>query len=731
MIIRLLLILTLVAGCASAGPEPVTDIELASALRTFDDCPALSERVREHALDHVGPYGLGGEGMPGIAVPDVAEDGAVRLGAEAAPAAPATSAEAGTSAGAAAADAEAGAGVSGTNVQEEGVDEGDLAKTDGDWLYTVTDSALRVVDVRGDQPEVAATLPLDEGLARDMLLTGDRLLVIGDALPPSSTKPTPESQQLTVPWVQRTQIWLIDIGTPADAEVLSTMTLDGATVSTRLTDQIARVVVSTGIVPLDLVTPQGGGLGGEQRALAINRERIRNADVTEWLPRVEVDGGTSEPLVDCGAVSAPSDFARLGMVSVLSLDMQATMLSPERTQAVLGAADTLYATDDRLYVTTSPWPMGFPGVPLPVDPVPLPRPIDPLAAEPTVDAGAADATTSDIAPSAPEVASDEPDEVAPPAPPDIAPSEPGDTVRPVPPDVDVPPSEPVDDLPVPPTAPPELRTQVHRFDLEGPDVTYVASGSVPGHPLNQWALSEHDGDLRIATTEADNTGSHSAVRVLRERDGELREIGHVGDLGRGERIYAVRYVGDIGFVVTFRQVDPLYTIDLSDPTAPRVLGELKIPGYSAYLHPVGDELLLGIGQDADADGRTLGAQASLFDVSDLTSPRRLDTLSLGAGSMTPVEFDHRAFLYWPDEGIAVVPVEQWSTGEVGAAVLEVTGDGEIRRRGFIEHEVRDGSAPPIQRAFVIGDRLLTVSPFGVLSSDLDTLDPLGEVSFSG
>jgi uncharacterized secreted protein with C-terminal beta-propeller domain len=298
----------------------------------------------------------------------------------------------------------------------------------------------------------------------------------------------------------------------------------------------------------------------------------------------------------------------------------------------------------------------------------------------------------------------------------------------------VPPSQPPVERPTIRPELPEVRTQVHRFDLDGADVSYVASGSVPGHPLNQWALSEHDGDLRIATTEQDVTGrglSHSAVRVLRERDGELREIGHVGDLGRGERIYAVRYVGDIGFVVTFRQVDPLYTIDLSDPTAPRVLGELKIPGYSAYLHPVGEELLLGIGQDADADGRTLGAQASLFDVSDLTSPRRLDTLSLGAGSMTPVEFDHRAFLYWPDEGVAVVPVESWSKGEVGAAVLEIASDGEISRRGFIEHEVRDGSAPPVQRAFVIGDRLLTVSPFGVLSSDLDTLDPLGEVSFSG
>jgi uncharacterized secreted protein with C-terminal beta-propeller domain len=143
---------------------------------------------------------------------------------------------------------------------------------------------------------------------------------------------------------------------------------------------------------------------------------------------------------------------------------------------------------------------------------------------------------------------------------------------------------------------------------------------------------------------------------------------------------------------------------------------------------VGDERLLGSGQDADADGRTLGAQASLFDVSDLTSPSRLDTLSLGQGTVTPVEFDHRAFLYWPDERIAVVPVESWGAGDIGAAVLEVGADGALRQRGSVAHE-RGGPAS-IQRAFVTGDRLLTITPFGVLSSDLETLEPLGEATFS-
>ena len=108
------------------------------------------------------------------------------------------------------------------------------------------------------------------------------------------------------------------------------------------------------------------------------------------------------------------------------------------------------------------------------------------------------------------------------------------------------------------------------------------------------------------------------------------------------------------YVVTFRQTDPLYVIDLSDPANPVLDGELKIPGYSAYLHPVGDGLLLGVGQNATDEGRTLGTQLSLFDVSDPTNPQQIDTLPIGGSS--EVEWDHKAFLYWPEDGTIVLPV---------------------------------------------------------------------------
>jgi uncharacterized secreted protein with C-terminal beta-propeller domain len=226
--------------------------------------------------------------------------------------------------------------------------------------------------------------------------------------------------------------------------------------------------------------------------------------------------------------------------------------------------------------------------------------------------------------------------------------------------------------------------------------------------------------------------SESYVTVLDEREGRLAEIGRVGGLGRGERIYAVRFIEDIGFVVTFRQVDPLYTIDLSAPERPRVLGELHILGYSAYLHPVGRDLLLGVGQDATPEGQRRGVQLSLFDVSDLRNPTRLHQRLLGEQSFTDVEQDHRAFLFWPATNLAVLPVQVYEpdgSGFVGAAGFRVDREG-IAEVGRITH----GSNPfgvPVRRALVVGERLYTVSDAGVRASRLDSLADVAWAPFGG
>jgi uncharacterized secreted protein with C-terminal beta-propeller domain len=276
--------------------------------------------------------------------------------------------------------------------------------------------------------------------------------------------------------------------------------------------------------------------------------------------------------------------------------------------------------------------------------------------------------------------------------------------------------------------PPEgIRTAIHRFDAsQRGTTTYTSSTEVRGFLLSQWSLSEHAGHLRVATTTApawwDGGGdSESFVTVLSLDGGRLTEVGRVGGLGRGEQIYAVRFIGDVGYVVTFRQVDPLYTVDLSTPAAPRVLGELKIRGYSAYLHPVGEDLLLGVGQDATARGRQLGTQLSLFDVSDPANPARLHQLAL-PGASSEVEYDHLAFLYWPATGLTVLPLERWDENGpvfIGAAGFRVDRAG-IADLGRISHPVKAEWRGQIRRSFVVGDRLFTVSEAGMLASPLAT-----------
>jgi uncharacterized secreted protein with C-terminal beta-propeller domain len=188
---------------------------------------------------------------------------------------------------------------------------------------------------------------------------------------------------------------------------------------------------------------------------------------------------------------------------------------------------------------------------------------------------------------------------------------------------------------------------------------------------------------------------------------------------------------DVAYVVTFRQTDPLYTIDLSVPERPKVAGELKILGYSAYLHPIGNGLVMGIGQDATDTGQIKGTQVSVFDVSDLSEPRRVDQFTLSEGSSSQVEYDHHAFLYWGETGLAMVPVQQWSwdgkseSAFFGAVGLSVDEDGDLREVRRLVHPGGDDKVgdyrAQIVRSVVIGNSVYTVSPKGIMTSDLDSL----------
>ena len=260
-----------------------------------------------------------------------------------------------------------------------------------------------------------------------------------------------------------------------------------------------------------------------------------------------------------------------------------------------------------------------------------------------------------------------------------------------------------------------LWTTIHKVSVEGLDLRPVAAGDVPGTLLNQWALDESDGRLRVATTSGGWQEPTNGVYVL---DGDLAVLGALEGIAPTERIFASRYVGDTLYLVTFRRIDPLFVIDLSVPANPRVVGELEVPGFSAYLHLYADGRLVGVGQENGA------VKVSLFDVSDPARPAELDAHVLPLQSWSPALWDHKAVLADPADGLLVLPVDVWAwdtDGKMsasGAYVFDVAAEG-IALRGMVFHE--QGG---VQRALYIGDVLYTLSGTALIASSLPDLTEL-------
>ncbi len=630
---RLLALVVLVALAVSAGSAATTTASPSpSRLRAFDGCPSFLAYVRRQALPLVGPWGIGG--------------GVVGIGATAPPAA-----ARGSVVGAPASDAD----FSGTNVQEEGVDEPDLVKTNGRTLFVVSDGRVSSLDVRSRRPKLLDSLPLASGFAHELLLHGGQLLVLSQGSP--TPIPVDGGIAIRAPWPypSRTVLTEVDVTDPARMRVARTLELDGGYLTARMVGAAVRVVLSSPVgVDLPFVRPGGSGAPDAAQATERNRQVVRSAGARRWLPGYTLRGAAgrvvaSGRVVQCRNIRRPPSFAGLGLVTVLTLDL-GRGLDPVDSDSIVSGGRVVYASRSSLYVATE-------------------RYDSPVAAGPR-----ATGTT----------------------------------------------------------------TAIHRFDISSPTQTvYRASGSVPGVLLSQWSLSEWNGVLRVASTDlpiwsgGPGTDSETVVTTLASRAGALVPLGRVGGLGKGERVYAVRFIGDTGYVVTFRQVDPLYVLDLTTPSRPAVRGELKIRGYSAYLHPLGGGLLLGVGQDATDEGRVVGAQASVFDVSDPRSPKRLDAFSLGKG-WSEAEQDHHAFLWWPRSRLAVLPLQAYGdTPFVGALGLRIRPTGGVAEIGRVAHPGPSGVAPtgspgtPIRRSVVVGDVLYTVSAAGVRASALGTLADLG------
>ena len=478
---------------------------------------------------------------------------------------------------------------------------------------------------------------------------------------------------------------------------LSETHLEGSPLAVRNVKNRARIVLQTGFAQrLKFVRPSANDEKSLIAAQNANRRIVKTSSVGSWLPRSYVVRGNGQPTpvqtaINCREVGRPDGNVGLGFtwVATVDLNVPGAREGGRGSGGVIAGGQVVYASAGNLFVATTEYTNSGP-VPIIVSPQFF----------------SSQASTKPV-----------PRVVAPKAP----------------------------------------STAIHMFDLTPPDgATYRASGSVAGTLLNQFSMSEWEGRLRVATTTQRaefGTQQASGVHILQRRSRTLKEIGVIDGLGKNERIYAVRFVGDLGYVVTFRQTDPLYVLDLRNPASPQLVGELKIPGYSSYLQPIGPGRLLGIGQDATDGGRVQGTQLSLFDVSDPRDPKRLANYRIGGTSQA--EYDHRAFLWWPATRDVIVPFNTFNPSlgipENGVVVASVSDTG-IAERGRIIHETPitvpitvattvttlpgaptgapvpplrpRSSNDPIQRSMIVNGNLLTISPNAVKSSDLAKLGPL-------
>jgi hypothetical protein len=592
----------------------------------------------------------------------------------------------------------AGATADTTNVQEPGVDEPDVVERMGDLVVTGFGGMLRTLRVEAGVPRLVGELDLAPWGRLGLLAVGpDRVVALASVAGDTTQRLAPGGDIAVHPGSGgAVQVSLVDVADPARPVEVSRLRIDGDLAAARAVDGVLRLALRSGVpyaLPVAVDAAWDAGTA---------TDALRATTVGDWLPQVvsglPSSGTTTDQLVACDRVGLPSEHAGLGTLTMAVVDATADELAIADAEAVVASGETLYANADRLVVATTSWSVG----PLLDGPAPAPALVDPALVDPPagVDPALVDPPVEPLP--VPEL-----------------PVEPGGEVLPVDPPVEL-------VLPPGPDAGP--RTELHVFDVDGLLVDHVATGSVEGRLVNQFAMSIHEGVLRTAVTTGGWGGTtQSSVITHRVEGTALVELGRVDGLGPDEDIQSVRYLGDTAYVVTFRRTDPLYVVDLGDPAAPRTLGELKVEGYSAYLHPLGGGRLLGIGQDADpTTGITRGLQLSTFDVADPTRPTRLD-VAVEPDSASVAEWDHHAVTVTSD-GLVAVPIERWSArGSVGLGALlaRVGVDGGITRVGVLSVGDRWEQAP--QRVLLVDGVVLTLAEGGATTWDLDALTPVGSV----
>ena len=305
---------------------------------------------------------------------------------------------------------------------------------------------------------------------------------------------------------------------------------------------------------------------------------------------------------------------------------------------------------------------------------------------------------------------------------------------------------------------------VHKFSLEaGLASDYQGSGEVDGNPLNQFSLDEHKDILRIATTVTERSKkddrfgfepgkTYNIISTMAASEGSLKVLGRTENLAETERIYSVRYHGDWAYVVTFRQVDPLFTINLENPEAPKKVGELKIPGYSSYMQMLDDNHILAVGRDGTEQGRILGLKVSIFDVTDKANPSEAATFTVSdeMWSSSDAEWDHKAITYDYATKTLALPISRryWSRVEpliIEGDVVEQTvieesfssalymftiANDSITEKGVLKAKhAASSSANPwwyydantVRRSVIADNFVYAISNTGIISASMDNL----------
>jgi hypothetical protein len=575
----------------------------------------------------------------------------------------------------------------GTNVQVDGVDEGDFVKTDGKYLYQLVDRELLIIDIQ-DPTQLRITARLATGPSatpREIYVIDDRLTIISESpglfvsdIVSQARIAANDALGFWQPAFEPTiEVAVYDIRDRTAPRLLETSSLDGTLLETRAIGNFVYLVtqdwadlpapkiecseegtpndppgipdqwrlpllnlLADGTDPgLDLprvAPPQHPQCVYESRDAYV--ARLVELPLDGWLPEMRVLDGAHNEIAQ-GLLVQPTAFHEvagelgLNIVTILAMDVADDLPGPDNSAAVLqDGASEVYASQSHLFLGNLKW-------------------------------------NSD-----------------------------------------------------------SVATTLTQFQLTGAEVLPAAIGAVPGQLLNQFAMDEYQGFLRVATTRGWGDAATNQLYVLRARDGLLEVVGQLSkDLAPGERLFAARFLGDQAFLSTFRQIDPLFTIDLSDPTSPEVVGELQIPGFSLYLHPVAPGYLVGLGRDADVEsGRQLEPQLTLFDVSDPSSPRAAATFLFaqdGHGwSHSEAFWNHHAISYFPQYQTLVVPLESsgWQPwdGLIGmndvmpwkprydfwVLQIDTAADAEaIRLRGTIAHD------SPARRSLEVAGNLFTVA----------------------